>query len=58
VTSTTHYNFITFLPRFLFHSFSRLAYLYFLLQAALAWWPRVSPFNPWGSTLALAYRAS
>jgi len=55
VTSTTHYNFITFLPRFLFHSFSRLAYLYFLLQAALAWWPRVSPFNPWGSTLALAF---
>jgi magnesium-transporting ATPase (P-type) len=28
---------------------------YFLIQAALGWWPAVSPFDPWGSTIALAF---
>lgn len=30
--STSKYNFITFLPFFLFEMFSRVAYLYFLIQ--------------------------
>ena len=28
---------------------------YFLVQMALTWWPAVSPFDPWGSTIALAF---
>lgn len=30
--STSKYNFVTFLPLFLFEMFSRVAYLYFLIQ--------------------------
>jgi len=40
-TSSAKYNALTFLPRFLFEIFSRVAYLYFLVQAALGWWPQV-----------------
>ena len=39
--SSAKYNTLTFLPRFLFEIFSRVAYLYFLMQAALGWWPQV-----------------
>jgi hypothetical protein len=28
---------------------------YFLIQAALAYWPEVSPYDPIGSTAALAF---
>ena len=28
---------------------------YFLIQTALAWWPAVSPYDPWGATVALAF---
>lgn len=52
---STKYALLSFLPSFLFMMFSQAAYLYFLIQAALAWWPRVSPYNPWGSTLALLF---
>ena len=41
VVSSAKYNALTFLPRFLFEIFSRVAYLYFLVQAALGWWPQV-----------------
>ena len=53
--STAKYNVITFLPLFLFSMFTRAAYLYFLSQAALAWWSTVSPFAPFGPTLALSF---
>jgi len=52
---TAKYNPVTFLPLFLFSMFSRAAYLYFLSQAALAWWSTVSPFAPFGPTLALSF---
>ena len=35
--------------------FSRMSYLYFLVQACLTYWPDVSPFDPWGTTIALAF---
>ncbi|KAK9806980.1 hypothetical protein WJX72_009386 [[Myrmecia] bisecta] len=52
---TAKYNVVTFLPIFLFTMFSRVAYLYFLAQAALAWWSVVSPFSPFGPTAALLF---
>eukprot|EP00210_Caulerpa_lentillifera_P001750 g1680.t1 len=53
--STSKYNIITFLPIFLFEMFSRVAYLYFLAQAALSFWDEISPFSPIGATLALLF---
>ncbi len=52
---TAKYNIVTFLPIFLFEMFSRVAYLYFLFQASLAWWRTVSPFGGVGSTMALLF---
>lgn len=52
---TSKYNIVTFLPIFLFEMFSRVAYLYFLLQAGLSWWSVVSPFSGYGSTAALVF---
>lgn len=43
---TAKYNLVTFLPIFLFTMFSRVAYLYFLSQCALAYWSTISPFSP------------
>ena len=37
--TTSKYNILTFLPIFLFVMFSRVAYLYFLLQARPPWVP-------------------
>lgn len=52
---TSKYNVVTFLPIFLFEMFSRVAYLYFLIQAGLSWWSVVSPYSGIGSTLALLF---
>lgn len=52
---TSKYNIVSFLPIFLFEMFSRVAYLYFLLQAGLSWWSVVSPFGGVGSTAALLF---
>ena len=52
---TSKYNIVTFLPRFLFEMFSRVAYLYFLIQAALSWWSVVSPYSGIGATAALLF---
>ncbi|KAK9828339.1 hypothetical protein WJX74_009865 [Apatococcus lobatus] len=50
---TSKYGLVNFLPVFLFTMFRRVAYLYFLAQAALAYWSVVSPFSPYGPTIAL-----
>ncbi|BDA48078.1 probable phospholipid-transporting ATPase 7 [Coccomyxa sp. Obi] len=52
---TAKYNIITFLPFFLWTMIKRVAYLYFFFQAALAWWSTVSPFSPFGPTIALLF---
>lgn len=52
---TSKYNLVTFLPKFLYEMFSRAAYLYFLIQACLAWWSTVSPYGGFGSTAALVF---
>ncbi|GFR47246.1 hypothetical protein Agub_g8931 [Astrephomene gubernaculifera] len=52
---TAKYSLLTFPPIFLFEVFSRVAYLYFLAQAALSWWDVVSPFSGIGSTAALLF---
>jgi len=52
---TAKYNVVTFLPIFLFKMFSRVAYLYFLLQACLTYWQAISPYKPWGPTAGLAF---
>eukprot|EP00191_Tetraselmis_sp_GSL018_P012504 CAMPEP_0177598192 /NCGR_PEP_ID=MMETSP0419_2-20121207/12185_1 /TAXON_ID=582737 /ORGANISM="Tetraselmis sp., Strain GSL018" /LENGTH=1412 /DNA_ID=CAMNT_0019090555 /DNA_START=264 /DNA_END=4502 /DNA_ORIENTATION=- len=52
---TSKYNILTFLPVFLYEMFSRVAYLYFLFQAALSWWEVVSPMGGAGSTMALLF---
>ena len=43
--STTKYNVITFLPKFLFEQFSKYANLFFLFTAALQQIPNISPTN-------------
>jgi phospholipid-transporting ATPase len=52
---TSKYNIVTFLPVFLFEMFSRVAYLYFLIQAGLSWWSVVSPYSGLGATAALLF---
>lgn len=52
---TSKYNFVTFLPIFLFEMFTRVAYLYFLIQAGLCWWSVVSPYSGIGATMALVF---
>ena len=53
--STAKYNIATFLPLFLFKMFSRVAYVYFLVQAGLCYWSAISPFSPYGATFALVF---
>jgi hypothetical protein len=48
---TAKYNVVTFMPIFLFTMFSRVAYLYFLSQCALAYWSTISPFSPYAPHL-------
>ena len=43
--STAKYNFVTFLPKFLFEQFSKYANLFFLFTAALQQIPNISPTN-------------
>lgn len=52
---TSKYNLVTFLPIFLFEMFTRVAYLYFLIQAGLSWWSVVSPYSGIGATMALLF---
>lgn len=52
---TSKYNLVTFLPIFLFEMFTRVAYLYFLIQAGLSWWSVVSPYSGIGATMALTF---
>lgn len=52
---TSKYNIVTFLPIFLFEMFTRVAYLYFLIQAGLSWWSVVSPYSGIGATMALVF---
>ena len=35
--------------------FTRVAYLYFLIQAGLSWWSVVSPYSGIGATMALTF---
>ncbi len=53
--TTSKYNVATFLPIFLFEMFTRVAYLYFLIQAGLSWWSVVSPYSGIGATMALTF---
>ena len=53
--TTSKYNLVTFLPIFLFEMFTRVAYLYFLIQAGLSWWSVVSPYSGIGATMALTF---
>jgi phospholipid-transporting ATPase len=53
--TTSKYNVATFLPIFLFEMFTRVAYLYFLIQAGLSWWSVVSPYSGIGATMALVF---
>ncbi|CAI7624889.1 unnamed protein product [Penicillium pancosmium] len=52
--STAKYNFITFVPKFLFEQFSKYANLFFLFTAILQQIPNVSPTNKFTTVVPLA----
>lgn len=52
--STAKYNFITFLPKFLFEQFSRYANLFFLFTAVLQQIPNISPTSRYTTIVPLA----
>nr|XP_019706336.1 phospholipid-transporting ATPase 1 isoform X1 [Elaeis guineensis] len=52
---TTKYNILTFIPRNLFEQFHRVAYVYFLILAALNQVPQLGVFSPVASILPLAF---
>ncbi|XP_072997689.1 phospholipid-transporting ATPase 1-like [Typha latifolia] len=52
---TTKYSILTFLPRNLFEQFHRVAYVYFLVLAALNQVPQLGVFSPVASVLPLAF---
>lgn len=53
--STSKYTVITFLPRNLFEQFHRIAYIYFLVLAALNFVPQLGVFTPVTGILPLAF---
>ncbi|KAF1991080.1 phospholipid-translocating P-type ATPase [Aulographum hederae CBS 113979] len=52
--STTKYNIITFLPKFLYEQFSKYANLFFLFTAILQQIPNISPTNRYTTIIPLA----
>ncbi|TFY56442.1 hypothetical protein EVJ58_g7642 [Rhodofomes roseus] len=52
--STSKYNIVTFVPKFLFEQFSRYANLFFLFTALIQQIPNVSPTNRWTTIGPLA----
>lgn len=52
--STAKYNLITFLPKFLFEQFSKVANVFFLFTALLQQIPGLSPTNPYTTIAPLA----
>jgi phospholipid-transporting ATPase len=51
--STTKYNAVTFLPKFIFEQFSKYANLFFLFTAVLQQIPNISPTNRWTTIVPL-----
>ncbi|KAG8063535.1 hypothetical protein GUJ93_ZPchr0003g18448 [Zizania palustris] len=52
---TTKYSILTFIPRNLYEQFHRVAYVYFLVLAALNQVPQLGVFSPVASVLPLAF---
>uniref|UniRef100_J3LND6 Phospholipid-transporting ATPase n=1 Tax=Oryza brachyantha TaxID=4533 RepID=J3LND6_ORYBR len=52
---TTKYSILTFIPRNLYEQFHRVAYVYFLILAALNQVPQLGVFSPVASVLPLAF---
>uniref|UniRef100_A0A0D9VTJ6 Phospholipid-transporting ATPase n=1 Tax=Leersia perrieri TaxID=77586 RepID=A0A0D9VTJ6_9ORYZ len=52
---TTKYSVLTFIPRNLYEQFHRVAYVYFLILAALNQVPQLGVFSPVASVLPLAF---
>ncbi|KAI9462638.1 calcium transporting ATPase [Russula earlei] len=53
--STTKYNMVTFVPKFLFEQFSKYANLFFLFTACIQQIPGVSPTNKWTTIAPLSF---
>uniref|UniRef100_A0A0E0NUG3 Phospholipid-transporting ATPase n=1 Tax=Oryza rufipogon TaxID=4529 RepID=A0A0E0NUG3_ORYRU len=53
--TTTKYSVLTFIPRNLYEQFHRVAYVYFLILAALNQVPQLGVFSPVASVLPLAF---
>ncbi|KAJ9049422.1 aminophospholipid translocase [Entomophthora muscae] len=51
--STSKYNLLTFLPKFLFEQFSNYANVFFLFTAAIQQIPDISPTNRWSTLVPL-----
>lgn len=53
--TTTKYSLLSFLPKSLFHQFSRYANIYFLITAILQSSPYISPLNPFSAIAPLIF---
>lgn len=53
--STTKYNFLTFLPKFLWEQFRKTTNFYFLLVCIITLIPEISPLSPWTSVPGLLF---
>jgi len=53
--STTKYNFLTFLPKFLWEQFRKTTNFYFLLVCVITLIPEISPLSPWTSVPGLLF---